>query len=75
MKREIICPGCAKVLGPDHPKDFEVGIRRRTVELQLKVCSMCDHCGHRLEAGAAATAVTYWNRNREGEPYMWESDY
>ena len=36
---------------------------------------VCDRCNTPISDGTGAVAVTWWNKNREGEPGPWEEEY
>lgn len=91
MKREILCQECAVKIRPMHPEDVMTGINRREVTLLVKKPEVhgleingvfeplrslvCDHCNTPINDGTGATAVTWWNTNREHEPGPWEEEF
>lgn len=71
MKREIVCPTCAKGLKtrPTHPREHVKLISGRT-----KRGMFCDACGMNLREGSDCCAFSIYFGD-DPPRYDWEDDY
>jgi hypothetical protein len=75
MKRQILCPECAKRTRALFPTDNPYpGEHVRFVVGNAKMVFVCDTCNKELRKNAPCVAVSMWHEDRNPW-YAWEQDY